>query len=127
MESQPESFRLLLKHASDLLQDVVSFAGLVSMSNEKLTEAAQKVTTKMLNLVALLSNASIDQANCIQELRVRERRSIRLIESLRDCVMKQNEEIQKQRNCLEKQQTIVTTSAGTNTDFDSISEMVCDG
>lgn len=123
METQPESFRLILKHASDLLQDVVSLAGLASTTNEKLNDASQAVTAKMLNLVAMLSKASIDQANYIQELRVRERRSIKLIEGLRDCVLKQNEEMQKQRNFLEKVPEVATTSTATNTE-DSTSELV---
>lgn len=117
---QHQDIRQLLHLASDVLQDVVCSAATGSASDENMLKKTNEViTSKMIRMIALLSQFSIDQGNMAKEVRRQEKKTVRYIENLRDCIAKQNEEIKKLETSLQGSTTSApeTRSVGVNTDL----------
>lgn len=117
---QNNDIRQLLHLASEVLQDIVCSAAAGSASDENILRKTNEVlTSKMIRMIALLSQYSIDQGNAAKETRRQEKKTARYIENLRDCITKQNEEIKRLETSLQgaKSSEPETISVGVNTDF----------
>lgn len=117
---QNNDIRQLLHLASEVLQDIVCSAAAGSASDENILRKTNEIlTSKMIRMIALLSQYSIDQGNASKQARRQEKKTARYIEDLRDCITKQNEEIKRLETPLQgtKSSAPETSSVGVNTDF----------
>lgn len=118
-DSQSNEFQLLLHLASTILQDFVSIAGNLNSGNVKLRITSENLTAKMIHMIAALSETSISLSNCSKRYQKQEKRASRYIDRLRDCLIMQNQEIQRLESELvhfAKERKLETTSVATNTD-----------
>ncbi len=120
--SVSDDFRPLIQLASDVLQDAVGLAGIATMGNERIRIRSENITSKLISMISLLSQISIEHANKLKQYRRIERKSMKYIEELRNCVINQGMEIQQLQAQISSQHSsakascVMQVHAATNTD-----------
>lgn len=120
--SVSDDFRPLIQLASDILQDAVALAGTATTGNERVRIRSENIASKLISMISSLSQISIEHANKLKQYRRIERKSMKYIEELRNCVINQGMEIEQLQAQISSQNSAATAScvmkvdSATNTD-----------